>query len=156
MRTLISILFLALVLACNLWAETPKASSFSLSGGEPLAISSEKMTLKGQENKAIFEGDVIIQKGDVKITAGRVDAQLADTKKGKEIVQIQMAEQVEIKQGDRRVIAQKGIYDTEKGEITLTGNPEMWEKGYHVQGKLIRLSLKEKRSFVEGSVLTIY
>ena len=153
----------------RLGAEMPKESLRALSQGEPIAISSEKMTLKGQEDKVLFEGDVLIQKGDIKITAGRVQVLLADKEKGKgetsatlskgegkEIVQIELMEKVEVQQADRRVLAQKGIYNTKGGEIVLTGNAEMWEKGYHIKGRLIKLSLNQKRSFVEGSVLTIY
>ncbi|MBI3358685.1 MAG: hypothetical protein HY201_01045 [Nitrospirae bacterium] len=162
-------LLAGIVPPCDLWAEKPKELLRALSEGEPLAISSEKMTLKGQEDKVLFEGAVLIQKGDIKITAGRVEVLLADkdpaksealsalsTEEGKEIVQIEMMGEVEVRQGDRRVLAQKGSYNTKGGQIVLTGNPEMWEKGYHVQGRMIRLSLTEKRSFVEGSVLTIY
>lgn len=164
MRTPISILFLlSIFLSVNLWAGTPKKSLQTLSEGEPLSISSEKMTLKGQEDKVSFEGNVFIQRGDVKITAGRVEVLLTDKDKGKsdvggkEISQIEMMEKVEVLQGDRRVLAQKGVYNPKSGEIILTGNPaEMWEKGYHVEGRVIKLSLTQKRSFVEGSVLTIY
>ncbi len=148
-----TLLLLAISLPCNLWAGSLQV----LSEGEPIAISSEKMTLKGQEDKVFFEGDVTIQKGDIKITAGSVEVQLADKKKDKEIVQIAMTEKVEVRQGDRRVLAQKGTYNVKANEIILAGSPaEMWEKGYHVKGRLIRLSLSQKKSFVEGSVLTIY
>ena len=168
MRKFISIIF---ILFCpfSLWAEMPKDGR--------IAISSEKMTVKGQEDKVLFEGAVIIQKGDVKITAGRAEVLIAGKEpsgappagsvppfpiadlasgEGKEIVQIEMMEKVEVRQGDRRILAQNGIYNAKEGEIVLTGNPEMWEKGYHVKGRLIRFSLTNKRSFVEGSVLTIY
>ncbi len=174
MRKFIKILLIviALFLPSRLWAEKQNES--------PLSISSGKMTVKGQEDKVFFEGDVLIQKGDVKITAGRAEAILGSTtpaksmtpttsqdkapstfstlsvEGGKEIVQIEMTEKVQIQQGDRHVLAQKGIYNAKGSEIVLTGNPEMWEKGYHVKGKTIRFSLTEKRSFVEGSVLTIY
>ncbi len=156
MQKFISVLFFVLFLSCNLWAEAPKESLRVLSQGEPIAISSEKMTLKGQEDKVFFEGEVLIQKGDVKITAGRVEVLLADKDNVKEIVEIKMTEKVDVRQGDRRVLAQKGVYNTKGGEIVLTGDAEMWEKGYHVKGRLIRLSLNQKKSFVEGSILTIY
>jgi lipopolysaccharide transport protein LptA len=170
MRKFISVLLLfALFPYSRLWAEMPKESLQVLSQGEPLAISSEKMTLKGQEDKVLFEGDVLIQRGDIKITAGRVEVLLGDKDQGKEsmpkpssagegkeIIQIEMMDKVDLRQGDRRVLANKGVYNTKGGEIVLTGKAEMWEKGYHVQGRRIRLSLTQKKSFVEGSTLTIY
>jgi lipopolysaccharide transport protein LptA len=175
MRTWISLLFsIVLLTPALLFAEKEEKKAPDLDG--PLAISSEKMTVKGLEDKVFFEGSVAILKGDVEITAGRATVLLADkdqnagNKKsplpsafstlshgaGKEIVQIQLSEKVEVRQGSRRVLAQKGIYDARESEIILTGRAEMWEDGYHVKGRSIRLSLATKRSFVEGSQLTIY
>ncbi|MEK7747533.1 MAG: LptA/OstA family protein [Nitrospirota bacterium] len=181
MQKLVSTLFLIMVLFPGqiVLAESRDDSV-------PLSISSEKMTVKGLEDKVFFEGAVVIQKGDVAMTAGRAEVLLANknqndqrdqkdqigSKKnavaaasaisnlspseGKEIVQIALTHQVEVRQGNRRVISEKAVYDAKEEEIILTGNAEMWEEGYHVKGRVIRLSLAKKRSFVEGSQLTIY
>jgi lipopolysaccharide transport protein LptA len=148
----------------------PDRGSFSALGGTlPLSISSDQMTVKGLEDTVLFQGTVLIQKGDVTIKAGRAEVLLSNTntgttetpnhaaqgREGKEIARIEVTEDVELTQGGRRVLAQRGIYDAKEGEIVLTGEPEMWEEGYHVKGKAITLSLKHKRSFVEGSELTI-
>ncbi len=149
---------------------TPDTGKFSALGGAlPLSISSDQMTVKGLEDTVLFQGTVLIQKGDVTIKAGRAEVLLSNTgtptserseqaapgREGKEIARIEVTEDVELIQGTRRVLAQRGIYDAKEGEIVLTGEPEMWEEGYHVKGKAITLSLKHKRSFVEGSELTI-
>ncbi len=149
--------------------EDTSASTFSLSSGGPLSISSKIMTLKGPEDKVFFEGSVRIRKGDLTITAGRAEVFLSNAephpdqkpdaassvREEKEITRIELMDNIDLTQGDRRVIAQKGVYNAQQGAIVLTGKAEMWEKGYHVRGKVITLSLTQKRSFIEGSQLTI-
>ncbi|MEK7702853.1 MAG: LptA/OstA family protein [Nitrospirota bacterium] len=151
-----------------LLAETKEA-------GVPFSITSEKMTVKGLEDKVLFEGAVVIQRGDMAITAGNAEVLLSNKDKdtfqknvhseklsgfssdaGKEIVRIALTKKVTVQQGNRRVVAEEGIYHAKEGEIVLTGNAQMWEEGYHVKGRVIRFSLVKKRSFVEGSQLTIY
>jgi lipopolysaccharide transport protein LptA len=176
MRKFINILFfiLALFLPTLLLAEKQDRTNPIFPEGAPIAISSEKMTVKGLEDKVFFEGAVFIQKGDVSMKAGRAEVLLANKEhdpskktsssslsalssaEGKEIVQIELTEKVEVQHGNRRVSAHKGIYDAKEGEIILTGDAQMWEEGYHVKGRVIRLSLTKKRSFIEGSQLTIY
>lgn len=178
MQKFTSILFFVFVLFLPvlLLAEKQGKTEPTFRAGGPLAISSEKMTVKGLEDKVSFEGSVLIQKGDVSMKAGRAEVTLAtknqspdpetsassstfsalSSEEEKEAVQIELTEKVEVRHGERRVLAQKGVYDAKEGEIILTGDAEMWEKGYHVKGRVIRLSLTKKRSFVEGSKLTIY
>ena len=137
--------------------------------GSPLSITSSEMTVKGREDKVFFKGDVVIRKGDVLIKAGRAEVLLSDigkdqgketdlsfsAREGKEISRIEVTQNVELTQGNRQVMAQRGVYDAHREEIIFTGEPEMREEGYHVKGTAITLSLKHKRSVVEGSQLTI-
>ncbi len=136
----------------------------------PISITSEKMMVKGSEDKVFFEGAVRIQKGDVRIAARRAEVMLSNNEmaktiapapadfplgEGKGVAKIEITGDVEVRQGEQRILAQRGTYNAEKGEIVLTGEPEMWGEGYHVRGTAITFSLTQKRSFVEGSRLTL-
>ena len=160
------LLFFALFLLLSeqpLWVmaqpkNNPRSSRLTSKSG--LSITSETMTVKGQENKVLFEGNVAIRKEDVTISAGRAEVFLPENApetsvEAKEISRIEISDNVQVQQGEHRILAQKGVYDAKRGEIVLTGNPEMWQKGNHVKGKRIGLDLVQKKSFVEGSKLTI-
>jgi len=161
-----AVLFFALLMAPVAARPTEGAT---VAARSPLSISSEEMTVKGLEDKVIFKGSVVIQRDDVTIKAGRAEVFLADSGKdqgkgtgpsfssheGKEIARIELTQNVNLTQGNRMVSAQRGIYDAYREEVIFTGEPEMLEEGYHVKGVAITLSLKEKRSIVEGSQLTI-
>lgn len=137
---------------------------------DPVSITSNKMTIKNQENKIIFEGNVFIKKGDLTIHSDRAEVFLAEqqggggssktpslfenptAKGGKDISRIEAFGNVDIQQGDKHAKAQKGVYDQKKDTIILTGdpNPEAWENDYRVKGKMITLYIAENRSVVEG------
>ena len=136
---------------------------------EPVSITSNKMTVKSLEDRIIFEGNVFIKKGDLKIHSDRAEvfltqkspdqqksSLLAPGAKGdKDVSRIESTGNVDVEQGTKHAKAQKGVYDKTKDQITLTGNPEAWENDYHVNGKVITFFISENRSLVEGSQVVI-
>ncbi len=140
---------------------------------DPISITSNKMTVKSLEDIIIFEGNVFIRKGDLKITADRAEVFLTQKKpdqsksssslltgpgsKGdKDVSRIETWGNVDVQQGTKHAKAQKGVYDKNKEEIILTGDPEAWENDYRVKGKVITLFIAENRSLIEGSEVIIH
>ena len=137
--------------------------------GEPISIRSEKMTAKNDENRVIFEQNVVIVKGDLQIRADRVEVVFHRTagssdqstplvlgdQNTQEVYRINATGNVDLKQGTRRAKADQAVYDQGEDKIVLTGNPEAWEKDYRVTGKKMIFFLKEDRSIVEESQLMI-
>jgi lipopolysaccharide export system protein LptA len=130
------------------------------------------MMVKSLEDIIIFEGNVFIKKGDLKILADRAEVFLTPKKtdqpksssslligpggKGdKEVSRIETSGNVDVQQGNRHAKAQKGVYDKGKEEIILTGEPEAWENDYRVKGRVITLFIAENRSLIEGSQVVI-
>ena len=150
-------------------ADTPAASQ----SNDPISITSNKMTVKSLEDIINFEGNVVINKGDLKILADRADVFLTSKKgdqttspssslltgpaaKGdKEVTRIEAFGNVDVQQGDKHAKAQKGVYDKGKEEIVLTGDAEAWENDYRVKGRVITFLIPQNRSVVEGSQVVI-
>jgi lipopolysaccharide export system protein LptA len=136
---------------------------------EPISIRSEKMTAKNDENRVIFEQNVVIVKGDLQIRADRVEVLFRRTagsseqntplvlgdQNAQEVYRINATGNVDLKQGTRRAKADQAVYDQGEDKVVLTGNPEAWEKDYRVTGKKMIFFLKEDRSIVEESQLMI-
>jgi len=138
---------------------------------DPISITSNKMTVKSLEDIIIFEGNVFIKKGDLKIGADRAEVFFSQKKsdqqksssllttpgaKGdKDVSRIETTGNVDVQQGTKHAKAQKGVYDKSKEEITLTGDPEAWENDYRVKGKVITFFIAENRSLIEGSQVVI-
>jgi len=138
-----------------------------------LTITARTMTVKNQENTAILEGNVVINKGDLTITADHVeiffgpndssstnDDQSTPTLPGsqfdtREISELHAWGNVMLQQGTRRAEAREAIYDQKDEKITLLGEPVIFEKDYQVTGTKMTFFLKDNRSIVEGSKVLI-
>jgi lipopolysaccharide export system protein LptA len=156
------------VLASGTQGLTENSPSTS-QNGESLSIRSEKMTAKNDENRIVFEQNVVVIKGDLQIRADRVEVLfrrrsgpsasnapfVLGDQTNQEIYRINATGNVDLKQGTRRAKAEQAVYDQGEDKIVLTGNPEAWEKDYRVTGKRMIFFLKEDRSIVEESQLMI-
>jgi lipopolysaccharide export system protein LptA len=134
-------------------------------------ITARKITMRNQENKAIFEGNVVLKKGvlvvhsDVMVVflkphdSKTVEAAPKVSRKGSEelptisnrtVSMIEATGQVKIEKADGRATSRKAVYSEDKRIITLTGDPVAWQHGTCVSGKKIIMYLDDDRTIVEG------
>jgi lipopolysaccharide export system protein LptA len=141
-------------------------------------ITAKKMTVKNQDNQAVFEGAVVLTRGALVVYSDRMvvmfraqDASASDDQKGRGAVkgavpskgsdampgvsnrsvnQIEATGRVKIEKDSGSATCEKAIYYHDGDKIVLTGDPVAWEKGTRVSGKQITMFLAEDRSVVEG------
>ncbi len=127
---------------------------------EPIVITSETLVVHNQDDKATFEGDVVLIQGTFKLLADRMVVKFADqslskdpsapTVAGQKISTIKAVGHVKIFDGDQSATGRKAVYFGQEEKVVLTGQPEVWQDGYRVTGKKLTLFLNEDRSVVEG------
>jgi lipopolysaccharide export system protein LptA len=150
-------------------------SGFSRKNGDapgiPTTITSNKMTVRNPNNQAVFEGAVVLTRGQLVVNSDKMivffHAQSSDARQGKEADQpkdnasmsstsnrslerVEAIGHVKIKQENSNATCQKAIYFSDQEKIIMTGDPVAWEKGTRVSGKQITIYLNEGRSVVEG------
>ena len=143
-------------------------------------ITSQRMTVRNQENKAIFEGAVILTKGalvvhsDIMVVFFKAvdppSGKPADTASAsgntasspgmrsdelpvmsnRAVSTIEATGKVKIFKDDGQATCRKAVYDGATEKIVLTGEPVAWQKGPRVTGQKITMYLAEDRSVVEG------
>lgn len=134
-------------------------------------ITARKITMRNQENKAIFEGNVVLTKGllivhsdvmvvflkphdskDVEVApkAQRKGSDELPTISNRTVSIIEATGQVRIQKADGQATSHKAIYNEDERKITLTGNPVAWQHGTCVSGKKIVMFLDDDRTIVEG------
>lgn len=142
----------------------------------PILITSERMIIHNPEQQLVFEGTVHVQKDDFQMDADRMIVNFVPNAQGnafsgsfsvsssktpgaaaqsRSVSTIHADGHVKIIKGDRRATSQAAIYEQATDKVSLTGNPESWEKDYKVRGTKITIFLKENRSLVEGSSVLI-
>lgn len=153
----------------------------SVDGG--ISITSQKMTVRNQENLIIFEGKVMVThanaggKENLIINADQLKVFFVSSPQGmlssteepgsnkngksdkktqvKEVSSMEAVGNVTMRQGARHGRAEKAIYYEKDDMIILIGNAEIWENDYNVSGKRMTIYLKEERSVVEESKVRI-
>ena len=164
-KYIIGVIFLIVYSVNGLWA-----GEFV----ESLTITSREMTVKGLENIAIFDGDVVMKKGDVTLTADHAEVIFGPKKSNEgsspsalgffapdsksdqiEISIIYATGNVRLLQADKVGEADEAIYYHDEGKVVMTGEPSFSEKDYQVSGTRITVFLHEDRSVVEGSKVRV-
>jgi len=139
---------------------------------EATSITSDSLVFENLKNKLLFEGQVLMKKGNLTITADRAELLLTEVPPQKslpnaglsqilsagerKISQILLTGHLNMEQEKTHATAEKGIYSEEKNEITLTGMPVVWSNGYRLTGKVIFLSLSDNKVRVEESEAIFY
>ncbi len=131
----------------------------------PISITSEKMILKNLKNQIVFEGMVLISRGEVKINADKAEVLLSESSEtpsllggvndGREVSQIVVTGHVRLIRGNQQAKADKGVYERGQDVFILTGNPEVWDDDFHVKGKVITFFIEEERTLVAESQAVI-
>lgn len=142
-------------------------------------ITSKKMTVKNQDNQAVFEGTVVLTRGALVVYSDRMvvmfrgqEASASDDRKGpgavkgavpskgpdampsvsnRSVNQIEATGRVKIEKDSGSATCEKAIYYQDGDKIVLTGDPVAWDKGTRVSGRQITMFLAEDRSVVEGN-----
>ncbi len=145
-----------------------------------IIITAQSLVFKNQENTALFEGKVVMTKGDFVMYAdqmvvhfvgespstpspksGKAAAQTQATTTelptfgNRAVSQIDATGNVVLQKGAKKAKSRKAVYHQRDDMLVLTENPEAWEEGYHVTGTKMTMFLKEDRSVVEGSRVVI-
>ena len=169
----------ALLLVGSTLASAASPPEQSLAPPE-IIITAHSLVFKNQENTALFEGKVVMTKGDFVMHADQMVVHFAGEspsspapKSGKTNVQAQATSpdlptfgnravslidatgNVMMQQGDKKARSRKAVYHQRGEMLVLTGDPEAWEEGYRVTGTKMTMFLKEDRSIVEGSRVVI-
>jgi lipopolysaccharide export system protein LptA len=162
---------MGLFLAAAQAADTVPAPAAGPSANGRTDITARKITMRNQENKAIFEGDVVLRKGvlvvhsDVMVVfmkpgdsrggeapskAPRKGADELPTISNRTVRLIEATGQVKIEKADGRASSRKAVYNEDERTIVLTGDPVAWQHGTCVSGKKIVMFLDDDRTIVEG------
>jgi len=126
----------------------------------PIVITSQRLVLHNQHDRAIFEGQVVLIQGAFRLTADRMVVFFAGQPAandpavpavaGKKISMIHAVGHVKIVDGEQSATGEKAVFYGKEEKVVLTGQPEVWQDGYRVTGEKLTLFLKEDRSVVEG------
>ena len=171
----------AFLLGGTMVLAAPPLDRSVVSPADTIVITSQSLVFKNQENMAVFEGKVVMTKVDFTMHADQMVVHFEGTspagaKAGtkalpssparpsgteppsfgnRAISLIEASGNVVMQQGGKKAKSKKAVLSQHDDKVVLTGDPEVWEKGYHISGVRMTMFLKEDRSIVEGSRVVI-
>lgn len=127
---------------------------------EETTITAETMTVQGKSKRTIFEGTVVLKKGnfimrsDHMVVTFKKDAQDGSPQKeggtSGQVDHIEANGKVVIEKSDGKATCGRALYDKDEEKLVLTESPVAWQGGTKVEGSQMTMFLKENRSVVEG------
>ena len=118
--------------------------------GAPLYVKSDSLRLNAKQKVFIYDGNVEIVRGDVRITCDSMKGTYGDDSKLKTIL---CQDNVVITRGEvLRASSNRAHYDVSESEIELTEGPELARDGNLLSADKITIFVDEDRSEAEGNV----
>jgi lipopolysaccharide export system protein LptA len=161
----------------------PPADRSVVPSADRIVITSQSLVFKNQENMAVFDGKVVMAKVGFVMHAdhmivyfaggpetvstapkgtpktvppgGRTAGPELPTLGNRAVSLIEAMGNVIMEQGGKTAKSKKAVYSQHDEKLVLTGDPQVWEEGYHVTGVKMTMFLKEDRSIVESSRVVI-
>jgi lipopolysaccharide export system protein LptA len=115
----------------------------------PTNITSDTLTLNAKTRIFVYQGNVTVLQGDMKLTSKTLEGSYSDKNQIQKLV---AKGDVEITKQDIHATSQLAFYDAAEATITLTDNPQLQQGESMLTADRIKVFLNENRSQAEGAV----
>ncbi len=111
-----------------------------------LNITSDKMEVFESEGLAVFTGNVVAKKGDLKIWCDKMYVYYKNEGGKKVVNKIIALGRVIIEKGEWKAYADKAVYFKKQEKLVLEDNPKVWRDKNLIEGDTIIIYFNEDKS----------
>ena len=104
-----------------------------------MEIESEEVVWQAKDGGVLFKGNVRLKQGDFLLTCTQLTV-VSGSQGG--ISRVEASGEVELKRETWRAKAQRAVFEIERSNLTLTGQPEMLREGQVLRGREIVIDMK--------------
>ncbi|MCA8869687.1 MAG: LptA/OstA family protein [Rhodobacteraceae bacterium] len=124
----------------------------------PVEIVADTFTLNQNKGTAVFDGNVVVGQGDMRLSAGNilVEYGAADSTDAGKISRMIATGGVTLVNGDEAAEADRAIYRLSEGIIVLEGNVLVTQGQSALSGQEFTINLNDGSARFEGRVKTIF
>ncbi|KQI73637.1 organic solvent tolerance protein OstA [Loktanella sp. 5RATIMAR09] len=116
-------------------------------------VTADSLSIDQASGSAVFDGNVMIVQGDLRLTAGRVEVIYgADTS---EIARLLASEGVTFVTADEAAEAQQADYDIASGLLVMTGNVLLTQGPSAISAGQMTINVTDGTATMEGRVRTV-
>lgn len=152
----------ALIAALPLWAVAQGANialgTASFDTGQPVEVSADQLSVDQGTGQAVFDGNVLVVQGDVRLTAGRIVVVYAKDSGGNAsgIDRLEADGGVTFVTATDAAEAQNAVYSVADGMVTLSGEVLLTQGPNALAGERLVLNLADGSGRMEGRVRTVF
>lgn len=117
---------------------------------QPVSYAADRIELQDRQNRVVLSGDVEIQQGDLRLTAGRTTVAYTDTGTLR-IQRIDATGGVTVTRGNERASGNAAVYDFNRRVIVLSGNVALRRGSDTLNGGRLVIDLNSGLSSVDGA-----
>lgn len=163
MTSFIRILSAALLVCATATTAVPQGANIALGtpafdAGQPVEVSADSLSVDQGTGQAVFDGNVLVVQGDVRMTAGRIRVVYArdDDGNASGIDRLEADGGVTFVTEADAAEAQEAVYAVEEGEVVLTGEVLLTQGQNAISGDRLVLDLTSGTGRMEGRVRTVF
>jgi len=133
-----------------------RISGLRLNGGEPIAIESDKLEVREEDNIAVFTGNVAVTQGPTLLKAGRMTVHYAKdggsaATGSSNIEKLEVDGKVYVKSDNQVATGDSGVFDMKTEVLVMSGNKVVLSEGSNVlTGCKLTVQMKTGRAQVDG------
>jgi lipopolysaccharide export system protein LptA len=128
------------------------AQTSSLRGhnsGAPVDVGADRIEVQDRSDRAIFSGNVVVRQAELTLTASRLTVAYSQTG-GIDIKRLDASGGVTMKSPSESARGDFGIYDLDRGIITLIGDVSLVQGANRVNGGRLVIELDSGRAVMDG------
>lgn len=117
---------------------------------QPVSYAADRIELQDRQNRVVLSGDVVIQQGDLRLTAQRTTVAYTDAGSLR-IQRIDATGGVTVTRGNERATGSAGVYDFNRRVIILSGGVALRRGNDTLDGGRLVIDLNSGLSSVDGT-----
>lgn len=121
--------------------------------GLPVEVTAESLSVNQSDGSAVFEGNVDISQGDMRMTAERVNVHYLADNSG--IDKLVATGRVLLVQGPDAAEADEAVYTIANGDVVMSGNVTVNQAATTISADRMVLNLKNNTARMTGRVKTV-
>ena len=149
MRGLLAGLLAGAIAAAGFGAVAGAQAIAGFNSNQPVNFAADRIELQDRQNRVVLTGNVVIDQGDLRLTAGRTSVAYSDAG-SLQIQRIDAVGGVVVTRGNERASGSAGVYDFNQRVIVLSGGVALRRGGDTLNGGRLVIDLKSGLSSVDG------
>lgn len=150
------------VLAIALAAVQPVAAQVGIGFGgvahdadQPVEVTADSLSIDQANGRAVFEGNVIIVQGDLRMAAGRVEVVYADGDDARSVEEVIASGGVLVTRGTDAAEGAEATYDIAAALLTMSGDVMVTQGATAIAGDSMVVNMTTGNGTMDGRVRTV-